>query len=32
METIISKISEKISRYEILNNLIPGTALCFILS
>lgn len=32
METIISKISEKISRYEIINNLIPGTALCFILS
>lgn len=32
METIISKISEKISRYDIINNLIPGTALCFILS
>ena len=32
METIISKILENISRYEILNNLIPGSALCFILS
>lgn len=32
MESIITKLSEKISHYEILNNLIPGTALCFILS
>lgn len=32
METIISKILKNISRYEILNNLIPGSALCFILS
>lgn len=32
METTISKLLEKISRYEIINNLIPGTALCFILS
>jgi len=32
METIILKILESISRYEILNNLIPGTALCLILS
>ena len=32
METTISKMIERISRYEIINNLIPGTALCFILS
>lgn len=32
METFITKLFEKISRYEILNNLIPGSALCFILS
>jgi hypothetical protein len=32
MESILSKLPEKISHYEILNNLIPGTALCFILS
>lgn len=32
METILSKLSEAFSRYEILNNLIPGSALCFILS
>ena len=28
----ISKLSEKISHYEFLVNLIPGSALCFILS
>lgn len=32
METILTKLSETFSRYEILNNLIPGSALCFILS
>lgn len=32
METVISKILESISRYEILNNLIPGSILCLILS
>lgn len=32
METILTKLSETFSHYEILNNLIPGSALCFILS
>lgn len=32
METFLTKLLEKISHYEILNNLIPGSALCFILS
>ncbi len=32
METFSTKLIEKISHYEILNNLIPGSALCFILS
>ena len=32
MENLLTKIFEKISKYEIVNNLIPGTALCFILS
>lgn len=32
METFFTKLLEKISHYEILNNLIPGSALCFILS
>lgn len=32
MENFLTKILEKISKYEIVNNLIPGTALCFILS
>lgn len=32
METILTKLLETFSRYEILNNLIPGSALCLILS
>ena len=32
METILTKLLEKISHYEILNNIIPGSALCLILS
>ena len=32
MENFLIKLFEKISKYEIVNNLIPGTALCFILS
>lgn len=32
MESILTKLLEKVSHYEIVNNLIPGAALCFILS
>lgn len=32
METFLTKLFEKISHYEILNNLIPGSALCLILN
>lgn len=32
METFLTKLFEKISHYEILNNIIPGSALCLILS